>query len=480
MHESSDNGDSGNRFLLMLAGGERRGRDFRWDICGPLLAAYEDESAPEEDHYRQGSRSFTSVALLSHFASERFYEQTETWEKLKAVERAGWSGESFSQRKPAVEEALRALDPELELPPTVVDDRTLQLFTEELWRRYRFPVREEHTGMVLPLFYYGIGPESQRWVFPALLTGWRCGREDSEFLSLPLLTWIRRSPRKDIDTVLTPLAYYAKTVRRDRRDYSVANRDTRSVSEWECTELYDRYAACGLFYHGRFGFNVAREGVDAVAAEELRRYLLSLYRTRSRLDEQREGIEQRTVLNDRWQTGSEIQRLQKLIRYEELRIEREELAGREAEYQKNVADALALAASLGLEVSAETFGDADASLAAADELIEQCTEVRRYEDIGNGIFFRKEKFYNGDYNWHLLRILAGGEKNGDRESSHVLHLLYRYRREGDRSETVCFPFISSVREGEDSRFSFLWRVFSLSRRDGQTGGYFLFIPFGNP
>ena len=65
-----------------------------------------------------------------------------------------------------------------------------------------------------------------------------------------------------------------------------------------------------------------------------------------------------------------------------------------------------------------------------------------------------------------------------RESTHVLHLLYRHRQEGKRSETLFFPFISTVRDGEDSRFSFLWRVFSLSRRNGKTGGHILFIPFG--
>jgi len=43
---------------------------------------------------------------------------------------------------------------------------------------------------------------------------------------------------------------------------------------------------------------------------------------------------------------------------------------------------------------------------------------------------------------------------------------------------VFFPFISSVKDGKNSRFSFLWRVFSLSKRDGKTGGYFFFIPFG--
>jgi hypothetical protein len=111
-------------------------------------------------------------------------------------------------------------------------------------------------------------------------------------------------------------------------------------------------------------------------------------------------------------------------------------------------------------------------------MFDAATELRWKEDIGNGIFFRKEKFYNGDYNWHLLGVLAKGEKNGDRESSSVLHLLYRHRKEGKRSETLFFPFVSHVKDGENHRTSFLWRLFSIGERDGKTGGHILFIPFG--
>ena len=116
---------------------------------------------------------------------------------------------------------------------------------------------------------------------------------------------------------------------------------------------------------------------------------------------------------------------------------------------------------------------------ALAELMEQCSTLRFYEDIGNGLFFRKEKYYNGDNNWRLLFFVAGGEKSGDRESTHILHLLYRYRKEGKRSERIIFPFISSVQDGEDSKVSFMWRVFSLSKRQGKTGGHILFIPFGS-
>ena len=78
-----------------------------------------------------------------------------------------------------------------------------------------------------------------------------------------------------------------------------------------------------------------------------------------------------------------------------------------------------------------------------------------------------------------MHILAGGEKDGDKESTHILHLLYRYRKEGSRSEKIYFPFVSTVEDGDDYKFSFLWRVFSISKRNGKTGGHILFIPFGD-
>ena len=470
----SDGEHSGR--ILLIAGWDRSGRNFEWDIFGPLLAKYEDEYEKNSRH-REGERSFTSLLLGTHFSTERLYEKTETWKKLDALDRLGWSG-TFSQRKPAMEDALKKLDPALKLPPTVVDRRTYRLFMDDLWKKYRFPIREERTGMILPLFYYNTDPDTLRWVVPALITTWRSDAKSSKFFSLPLMSYVARSPDKDSTTILTPLVYYAKTVRRNRRDYPVTGRNELSVPEWKCAELNDRYAVCGLFYRGCFAFNVAKEGLSAKEIEKLRELLQELPRERKRLDGRRKEIAKQTGLNDRWQTKGEIERLKKLIRYEELKIDRKKLAKDEATYRKKVADALKIAASLNLKLDAATIGSSDAAAKAADELIAACTELRSYEDIGNGLFFRKEKFYNGDHRWHFLHILAGGEKSGEKETTHILHLLYRYRREGQRSETVFFPFVSTVRDGENSRFSFLWRVFSLTKRDGKTGGHILFIPFG--
>ena len=111
------------------------------------------------------------------------------------------------------------------------------------------------------------------------------------------------------------------------------------------------------------------------------------------------------------------------------------------------------------------------------KLFAKNTEVRAKSDIGNGLFFRKENYYNGDYKWHLLGILANGEKDGAMEYTQVLHFLYRHRQEGKRSETVYFPFVAIRKDGADSRFSFMGRIFEKTVRNGKTSGYILGIPY---
>ena len=102
---------------------------------------------------------------------------------------------------------------------------------------------------------------------------------------------------------------------------------------------------------------------------------------------------------------------------------------------------------------------------------------RSKEDIGSGLFFRKEYFYNGDSKWRLLLNIAGGEKNGSKENTHVLYLIYRNRRDGNKQEKLIFPFISIQKEGENSRVSFLGRIYQKSVVNGKSSGYIFFIPF---
>lgn len=473
-----DDGDYFNRFLL-IAGNHKNGKNYSFDILGKVLGEYEVKDKSIFSGSEEKVERFTSWVLMSNFRTDYWYEKTAAWQHFQKLQGLIYPSGSFTKNRPAIEDTLKKLDPSLKLPATVVDSATFELFVRDLRSKYQFPTYKEYTGLVLPLFYYNIDKDKSNSFIVPLLTWWDKSANHYRFNSLPLLTFIRRSQYEDYTVVFSPLAYYAKEYHRDRENYPVFNRNDQRVPEYDCAELRDQYAGLGLFYRGRFGFNVAKRGVDAPAVESLRKKLISLPFEKNNLENFRKRIAEQTSLNDRWQTKGEIERLKKLIRYEELKLDRRKLAEKEKELDKNIAEALGFAGKIGFKIDKDTLCDREKADAARKELVGKFSELRFYEDIGNGFFFRKEKNSNGDHNWHFCHILAGGEKKGDRESTHILHLLYRYRKEANKSETIIFPFISSVQDGEDSRVSFLWRVFSLSKRNGKTGGHIFFIPFGS-
>ncbi|MBR2720257.1 MAG: hypothetical protein IKB74_02880 [Lentisphaeria bacterium] len=473
------NGDYANRFFL-IAGNSKSEIGSTFDIAGPILAQYELERYLSYRSSTEKEETFTSWALMSHFETVYRYENTperRCFDKLFSLINA--YDFDFSRNKPEIEDTLKKLDPALKLPATVVDDATCSRFLLELYKKYTFPTYKEYSGMVLPLFNYKIKKDYSRGAVIPLLTWWKKSSNYSHFSSLPLMTFISREKSEESTVIFSPLTYYAKMHHLDREDYPVYPASCQRVAEYDCAELNDRYAALGLFYRGRFGFNVAKAGVDSTSVEYLRKKLNSMHRRCSELKYTRERLAKKRLNNDRWQTRTEIERLKKLICYEELKIEEKKLAENTEKFQKEVDNAFALAGKIGLKVENKSdLTDRDKAALLRKKLVADFSELRYYEDIGNGLFFRKEKNHNGDHNWHFCHILAGGEKQGDKESMHILHLLYRYRQEGKRSEMICFPFISSVKDGEDSRVSFLWRVFSLSKKNGKTGGHIFFIPFG--
>ncbi|MBQ4107695.1 MAG: hypothetical protein IJC73_09005 [Lentisphaeria bacterium] len=476
---TADNrGNSRNFFLL--GGNEQRKDYFRWHLLGPILSSYEVEKSPDKiwSRYKE-ERSYTSFALMSSFTTKMRYQDSELRQKFCQLRDLLEYDKSFDQQKPALQDALKKLDPSQPLPATVKDWNTFERFLQELAAKYDFPVYPVRNGLIVPLFSYDIDGDDSSWVLPSLLTWWNHRGRKYTFNSLPLMTFLSRSPAEDQSIVFSPLAYYAKTLRRSRPDYPVFHRQAFNAPERDCAEQRDIYAACGLFYRGRFGFNIAKPGVDAAAVEKLRQELRALPRWQTTLQEQLAEIEDATRRTDRWQTKGKIEQLKKLIRYEELKIERADWQNRQTKCQMRLADALRLAGQLGLLLTAEDLADQRRADLKRAELIDRFTELRFYEDIGNGTFFHKQKLSNGDYDWHFCHLLAGGSKTGERVSSHILHFLYRYRQEGNRSEQLIFPFISTVRDGDDSRFSFLWRVFSLDKRGGKTGGYLFFVPFGD-
>ncbi|MBR2344943.1 MAG: hypothetical protein IKA71_04070 [Lentisphaeria bacterium] len=466
--EYESNGDFLRRYFL-LAGEQKTKEKYSFDVMGKLFGLYETS----ETH-----TGFCSWALLSCFDKAIYEKNSPLRQKFNNLSSLIRYDRPFSQQKPAMADALKAIDPALKLPETVVDYHTCNLYFAELRKKYDFPTGVRYEGLFFPFFKYTVDAEKSSWcVLPLLTWGKRTG-DGSEFFSLPLLSRIKTDKKSEKTEIFARLVYYSDSEYRMRRDYKVFDRNKRSVTGDQCSELHDIYALGGLFYRGKFGFNVVKGGYKAEDIETLRVSLKKLPGQRSVLNKEQQQIVRETGLNDRWQTKGEIERLKKLIRYEELKIQTEKLHQRESAYMRDVNRAVEIAGKIGLKLDAATIGNKKSAEAAADRLLADYTELRFKEDIGNGLFFRREAFYNGDYNWHFLGIIAGGAKNGARESSHILHLLYRYRKEGNRSEKIIFPFISVVQDGDDSRFSVLWRVFSLSKRGSMISGHILFVSFG--
>ncbi|MDD3117979.1 MAG: hypothetical protein PHQ27_02250 [Victivallales bacterium] len=120
----------------------------------------------------------------------------------------------------------------------------------------------------------------------------------------------------------------------------------------------------------------------------------------------------------------------------------------------------------------------DQSFAALQQQLYEryCREVPGFH-CGTPLLFDVDRF-GDNYKWHVLFFLARGEKENDRELNAILEYFYRYRRNGDHSEMLLFPFITRQTAPGKTRTSFLWRLFSYETDHGYSGGYCFFIPFG--
>lgn len=386
--------------------------------------------------------------------------------------------EPFSEALPRLKKQLKQISPEAEIPEEVTDWNTFEIFRSELAAKEKFTT-EEHSSLLLgPFFYWSSTPYTKSFIIPVLLSGKTVSKEHSSFHSIPLLTFSKTGKNSGYTNILPPLVYMKNYRKRDAVTRKIHPRSCKWGGKYTVVEEHNQYAALGLFYRGRHAFSVVKEGFDAKKAEFIRNQLNSLGTTSQNLHRQARKLAEQKSDAEQWIPKNKIEHYKKLIRLEELKIEQEKLAERQKENQRTIQKVKQSAAELGLKLEDADFADRSAAKKAAKRLLDHTAELRWKEDIGNGIFFRKEKFYNGDHNWHFCHILAGGSKNGSKESTHILHLLYRSRKDGNRSETIFFPFISHVKEGSSERTSFLWKVFSIGKRSGKTGGYILFIPFG--
>lgn len=413
---------------------------------------------------------FSGAHTWQNYTGKRF----EIFSGLKAYRH----NEPFSEAVPRLEKELKKISPDCRLPKEVVDWNTFNIYKSELAKKEQFETSTFSSFLAGPFFYCSKTPDKSKYVFPILLSGTSFSKDRSFFLSIPLLSWSERTSDKSAAAVLPPVIYWENSRKKSKLNKKIYSSDCQWSGKYQTVEEINKYAALGLFYRGKFAFTVAKEGVDHKAAEFVRKNLLELGTAYQSLEKERTLLAGRRKNALAWKTANKIEHYKKLIRLEELKAEEENLVKREKKLNDTRREVQEKASQLGVNIPDRAFSNRKESEKEVEKLLEKLSVTRWKEDIGNGLFFRKENFYNGNYHWHFCHILAGGSKSGDKESTHILHLLYRFRKESDRSETIVFPFISHVKEGESERTSFLWRLFSIGKRNGKTGGHILFIPFG--
>lgn len=477
----------------LVGGGERPGSRFEWDVLGGLGMSYKNTKTDLAENSRwdrlRAEREFTSIMLLSHFRTKQQYVNAGKFKELDNLfGYASCSEPEFRRELADIRKGLKKFDPTLELPETVTDGDTLGLYLRDLLKSPRYkdlelPFYATHDGGFVPLFMYSSSddPKAENWwVIPAALTGRGVSDKTFNFVSIPLLTFAHRDEDKEWLCVTPPFAWMSNTERRKRIDVPIHAADTRWAKKEECVSARGDYAVCGLFYRGEMSYRAAKAGLDHAAAEKIRRQLPKLFDERKDAQKFKAKLEKQYRKEQlyRPKPDDEVDACRKQLKLAELRRDLKELAAGETQRQQSYAEMRRDAEKLGFKLD-ETFPETQKQVdAALERLFDAATEIHSQRDLGSGIFYRKEISHNGDSKWHCCGVLAGGEKTGDREHTHILQYLYRYRRDGKRMEKICFPFISVREDEHGSRVSFMGRIWQRTIRDGKTGGYICFIPYG--
>ena len=390
---------------------------------------------------------------------------------------------NFAKDLPKVNAILQELDPNAKVPEFINNDDLLRLYVDDFVKEYCKKHKFEFytTGKYLSPFYaYDWDLSKREWVIPLLLSGGeKHFNGDWMWLSLPLLSGAGHNAKEDYFYVLPPLAYMNSTERFETiGKYIHASNAKWSRYKSDNVEATDIYAACGLFYRGKVKFLVAKPGLSYKTLNALVDGFETLHRKKRFLDDQEKQYTKDLKLANAIKERNKIEYYEKMIELEKLKLRRQEIDKDWKNFKKEIAKVRKNAEKVNFKFEVSNWADKKQLDNVMKELYAQTTAVREKSDIGNGLFFRKENFYNGDWKWRLFLNIAGGEKDGDKESSHILHFLYRKRTDGQRMEKLIFPFISIQKDGDNNKTSFLGRIYQKSVIDGKTSGYIFFIPFG--
>ena len=522
-HVSDDSYKTRWRALAYLIGGEESEKYFAWDVLGPFVARYRNQQR-ESQPWAQ-DRLFLSLCLLTYFSHDTSLSepQANTIQRLnrKLNELAHYKRfedpVQFRKKIPEINAELKKLNPAWKLPDSVTTREIYRLWLKDFTRGEEFrslelPVRHSRSGGFLPLFWFDRDERTgERSFFSfAGMTYFGSKPERSLFWSVPLLTYRnslafdRPGPRpspvvyrqgarvrsKGTFLIAPPLIWCSDRTEWFPHERPIYHAATHWAGKSHCVENQLDFSACGLYYHRKMVYQAAKRGVDHLIADELRS---RLPRIANEIDSGRK--QEKTI-------GNELDRLQKTVESERRKLEKDPDGSKVLLYEKmlecerarhrlnetermnrkrreELAGLAVKAEKIGFRFDPEILaqGGPEAARTLVEKLLAEYTELRRQEDHGCAFFYQKKIRYNGDFSWHLLGVLAGGEKNGNRETCHVLQFLYRFSRDRDKVEKIYFPFVSIREDGADRRFSFLGRVYQKTVKNGKNSGYFLFIPF---
>lgn len=441
------------------------------------LASYTDKVYDVPPWGLQESGEHSLILPFMGFFRCRFLCETPEVETLRNIYLKSSSQYFYRDRK-SIEKSLQKFYPNLKFPDSVVDKTTLCLYLDDLCEGKEFPKFDRYVGGILPLFVYKFEPGVSNWLSLALITLSENEKENSFFFSLPLLTYKKYTPKTKIFTIAGPVIWYSKYRKEERINRPIHHRNVFNPGLYSMVEFQDDYAACALFYHGKRSFYVAKNGVNSGDVETIRKKLRSLPWRYEDLNNRVKNLQKRISQKQKWEPKNRLDELRKLLNLEEMRLEQVKLKKDQAKLKSEINMLLDLGKKLDFPVPETALYSKKEANALADKLFERFAELRAVEDYGNSLFYRKELYCNGDYNYRLLFGLAAGEKKGEKEDERILGFLYRYRKDKDKSEKIIFPFITSQTQGKDYQYSFLWRLYEKHSFNGKVGGHILFIPYG--
>lgn len=475
--------------LGILADAERNGGHLEWTAgLGWLLnykrIQYKTEVAAGNYSRLLSERKFFSLVLLSGMEKRVYLKKTEQLTALLELTTLS-AKQEFAKNLPKIKTLLKKLDLQTEIPEFINNSTLLHLFVEDFIKDYcarnDFPTETYTSNTCLPLFFYKNDENSgeSSFIIPALLSGYdRNSNGDWNWLSIPLLSGAAHNARRDYLRIMAPLVYSDSSQRREAPGLFVHAADAKwPRDEKDNVESANTYAALGLFYRGKMKFLVAKPGFSNKDINTLVSLINQLRNTRKQLNLQEKQFAFDTTHANAIKPRNKIEEYEKLIVLEKLKLRRAALDKEIADFEKKIKETFALAKKLNFKLNITDWNSKAQCDSAVKALYAFAVTFRSKEDVGSGLFFRKEFFYNGDSKWRLFLNIAGGEKNGSIENTHVLYLIYRNRRDGNKQEKLIFPFISIQKEGENSRVSFLGRIYQKSVINGKTSGYIFFIPF---